>query len=99
MVSYRKKTNSIVLEESQYGNEKKSLETLDPGQAYSIKKPFTALKPGKYTLKATLTYAEGKPIILETSTLVEPKIEAEFNIGCIMIGYTLTRLSLKFKLD
>ncbi len=71
---------------------------IDPGKSCCIQKIFTALKPGKYTLKATLTYTEGEPIILETSTIVEPKIEAELNIGCIMIGYTLTRLSLKFRL-
>ena len=99
MVSHRKKNNFIVLKEAQYGNEKKFLEKLDPGQPYCIKKSFTALKPGKYTLKATLTYTEGQPIILETSTIVEPKIEAELNIGCIMIGYTLMRLSLNFRLD
>lgn len=78
---------------------KLELKKLDPGQCIFIKTSFHALKPEKYTIQADLTYNEGDPITIATSTLVEPKLEAEFNIACIMLAHTLTRLSLNFSLE
>ncbi|MCZ6914046.1 MAG: hypothetical protein O7C59_06025 [Rickettsia endosymbiont of Ixodes persulcatus] len=73
---------------------KNCLKKLEP--SCCIKKSFTALKPGKYAIKAILIYNEGDPVTLKTSAIVESKMEIDLNVGCIMITYTLTRLSLKF---
>ncbi|MDQ8039544.1 MAG: hypothetical protein REH83_03970 [Rickettsiella sp.] len=75
-----------------------SIEKMESGDCCVMKIYFHALNPGKYIIQATFTYNEGAPIILKTSTVVESKIEAAFNIGIIVIAYTLTRLNLNFKL-
>ncbi len=76
-----------------------SLEQLEPQECYSIKVPFHALTPGKFTIQANFNYNEGKVESLEVRTQVEAKLEAELTLGVALFAYTLTRLSLNFTLS
>ncbi|MCZ6914042.1 MAG: hypothetical protein O7C59_06000 [Rickettsia endosymbiont of Ixodes persulcatus] len=93
------KLECIGLEEILSDNFKKfSLAELNPGQCCFVKIKFCALKPGKYAIRASFSYNEGRFKTLETRTVVEPKIEAKLRVTCVLVVYTLTRLSLAFKM-
>jgi hypothetical protein len=96
-------SSCIALEEITQGGKlrakKFELDELKPAECCLVKIPFHALKPGKHTIQAQFTYKEGKLNPIMAMTEVDSTIEAELNIGIVMLAFTLTRLSLNFTLD
>ena len=98
-MSNNESSSCIELQESAEKKGLYSLAELLPEECCSVKIPFHALTPGKYKIQAQFTYNEGKLEPLTVTTEVNSTLEAELNIGIVMIAYTLTRLSLNFTLS